>query len=315
MGSDPTIRLIHDDERLIDAFVASHQQRTSRETYSAVVRPLLAWHQQQHADRPETPLAELSRQDAVRYYRTHINPQIAGEPTRSAATVRRDLSILSALFSYLGDHDLRDRDRPDPFRIGGALTAPPRPLAHTADRPHLDGQQLQHVITIARDLGPDEFFVVAMIAFYGQPIHGLQDLIGEDVPPSGNGRPVIHLRARRGTRSWHPLIEQLHDPVEQLRPDDPTQPLLRSPRGLAVHRRAFASMFRQITRNAELHQLEIPPVTSGLLHQTFLVNATRSGITPDEIQKLTGQQDTSGFQLPTAPGTSTAERIAANSLR
>ncbi|CAB4900331.1 unannotated protein [freshwater metagenome] len=299
------------DHQLVLHFLAAREQLTSRDTYRQVVGPLLDWHQTR---RPDEPLARLSRADAIAYYREHLNPLRDGQPTRSPATIRRDLTILASLYAFFADRDLRDPDRPNPFHTApGSQIPPPKPPAASdaRNRPTLTAGQLQRTIDVARDLGPNEHFLVVLIGLMGQPVHGIQALTGHDVPPAvGGGRHLIHLRARRGTRSWEPLLPELHDTVEALRTTDPDQPLLRSPRGRPANRRLIGDYFRQITAHATVLGTPLPALDSALLHHTFVVMARQSGWSVEQIQALTGQLDGAQIAIPDAPGTSRLERLA-----
>lgn len=308
MSTPQPVSLTTDDHALVQQFVNAREQGNSRETYGQVAGALLTWHQARQHPEP-TPLAQLTRNDAVTYYSQRLNPLHDGEPSRAPATVRRDLAILSALFSFLADHDLRDPDHPNPFWLGGRIPNPARTTSDPANRPTLTASQIARLVPLAKDLGPDEHFLIVLVGLMGQPVHGIQQLTGDDVPPTTGNRPLIHLRARRGARSWQPLVPELRETIDLLRTDDPTAPLLRSPRGQQINRRGIGVYFRQITAHATAHGLTLPPLNSGLLHRTFIVLAHQGGASLEDIQRITGQLDGGLIAMPDPPGTSVFERV------
>jgi integrase len=272
-------------DELLDVFLRSRTQRLTRESYQPILRQLQAW-----LDQHGRTLLTITRKDAVTYADEHLRKTGRGD-----GTIRKELAVLSAFYTWLADQAPDLYRARNPFEHGPGLPWPPRPETDPGARRWLDKDQLRAVLEAAAKISDTHHVLVGLLALYGQPVDGVQNLVcgDTDLAVGQAGHETINLRTRRGGRLVQRILGPLVKPVRNLavipgRPFEPELPLLRTPNGKKLHRRDVAAYCRAAGERG----LNLPPddaVTATLLHQTFLQHAVRANVPDQQIKALTGQ--------------------------
>lgn len=289
-GSAPNAPERADADDLLEVFLRSRTQQLTRESYQPVLRQLQAW-QAEHGRR----LLDLTRAHAVTYADQHLR-----RPGRGDGTIRKELAILSAFYSWVADHAPELYPARNPFEDGPGLPWPSRPEPDAGARRWLDKEQLRSVLVAAARLSDTHHVLIGLLALYGQPVNGVQQLTCGDVDLAVGqaGHATINLRTRRGNRLTQRILQPLVEPIRHLvlrpgQPIDPDRPLLRTPNGAKLHRRDVSAYCRAAGQHGLEHDAssDLPPITltASLLHHTFLQHAVRANVPDDQIKALTGQ--------------------------